>query len=200
MPKKLMRSDLLSLEEYTERRNEIRSEIMAHKKNRQISLGEHLRLYFEDEKTIRYQIQEMLRIEKVFEKTGIQDELDAYNPLIPDGSNWKATMMLEYEDINVRKQKVTELIGIENKVWMQVAGFEKIYPIADEDLEREDGERTSTIHFLRFELTPPMIAAAKRDAAIFAGIDHPRYLAGPIQIETAVRKSLVNDLASVSIN
>ena len=197
---KLTRTDLWSLEEYSERRMEFRTQVMQHKKTRQVALGENLRLYFEDEMTIRYQIQEMLRIEKVFDKDGIQEELDAYNPLIPDGSNWKATMMLEYPEADIRREKVKELRGIENKVWIQVESFDKVYPIADEDLEREDEEKTSTVHFLRFELTPSMIAAAKRGAKILAGVAHDNYFIKRVKLDGAVRESLVNDLADVAIN
>ena len=197
---KLTRTNLWSLEEYSERRAEFRAQVMHHKKKRQVSLGEHLRLYFEDELTIRYQIQEMLRIEKVFDKEGIQDELDAYNPLIPDGTNWKATMMLEYAEADVRREKVKELIGIEDKVWMQVEGCDKVYAIADEDLERENEEKTSTVHFLRFELNPSMIAASKHGAKIFAGADHERYPVRKVRISEDVAKSLINDLADFAIN
>ena len=150
MMKKLARSDLWSLEQYSEERSNFRSQVMAHKKTRQLALTDHARLYFEDAMTIRYQVQEMLRIEKVFEAEGIEEELEAYNPLIPDGSNWKATFMLEYADVDQRQQMVKELVGIETKVWMQVDGCDKVYPIADEDLDRSDGDRTSKEHFLRF--------------------------------------------------
>jgi hypothetical protein len=190
----LSRKDLWSLEEYAAKRNEFRAEVMQHKKDRQVVIGNHARLYFEDEKTIRYQIQEMLRIEKVFEAAGIQDELDAYNPLIPDGSNWKATFMLEYDDAEERRRKVTELIGIEKKVWVIVQGYDKVYPIADEDLQREDEEKTSTVHFLRFELTAEMINAAKKGADIIIGIEHKNFPCDDVVVSEAVRKSLVNDL------
>ena len=169
----LSRADLWSLEEYAERRPTFRHEVMAHKKNRQVALGEHARLYFEDSLTIKYQIQEMLRIEKVFEAAGINEELEAYNPLIPDGHNWKATFMVEYADPGERARRLAELIGIEDKVWLQVQDCERVYPIADEDLERANETKTSSVHFLRFELTPAMIAAVKQGADILAGIDHP---------------------------
>ena len=148
----LTKNDLLSLEEYSGRRQEFKAKVIAHKRPRQLSLTKNARLYFEDEMTIRYQIQEMLRIEKVFEAEGIQDELDAYNPLIPDGKNLKATFMLEYEDAELRKAELAKLIGVEDKVWLQVEGFDKVYAIADEDLDRENDEKTSSVHFVRFEL------------------------------------------------
>jgi hypothetical protein len=190
----LSRKDLWSLEEYAAKRKEFRAQVMQHKKDRQVVIGNHARLYFEDEKTIRYQIQEMLRIEKVYEAEGIQDELDAYNPLIPDGSNWKATLMLEYDDVDERRKKVTELIGIEKKVWVSVQGYDKVYPIADEDLQREDDEKTSTVHFLCFELTVEMINATKKGADISIGIEHENFSCDDVIVSAAVRKSLANDL------
>ena len=198
MMSKLQREDLWSLEEYAQRRTGFRSEVMAHKKPRQVALGDNATLYFEDAKTIRYQIQEMLRIERVFEAEGIQDELDAYNPLIPDGSNFKATFMLEYPEENQRKEKLAKLIGIERKVWLQVEGFDPVTPIADEDLERETEDKTSSVHFLRFELTPEMIKAAKQGAALSMGIDHPNYQASVSPLPDDTRNSLVADLAEVS--
>ena len=158
----LSRADLWTLEEYAERRPTFRQEVMAHKKNRQLALGENARLYFEDALTIKYQIQEMLRIEKVFEAAGINEELEAYNPLIPDGHNWKATFMVEYADPAERAQRLAQLIGIESKVWLQVDGCDRVYPIADEDLERANESKTSSVHFLRFELTQGMIAGGHR--------------------------------------
>jgi hypothetical protein len=195
--KKLARGDLWSLEQYAEQRQQFRAEVMAHKKNRQLALNEHARLYFEHSMTIRYQVQEMLRIEKVFEADGIEEELAAYNPLIPDDSNWKATFMLEYSDVEQRQQMVTQLVGIETRVWMQVDSFDKVYPIADEDLERSDGERTSTVHFLRFELSSAMVAALQAGASLCAGIDHPNMSVVEVTVPKAVRKSLVEDLAPV---
>jgi hypothetical protein len=192
---KLKREDLWSLEEYAQKRPQFRAEVMAHKKDRQVRLGEHATLYFEDETTMRYQIQEMLRAERIFEAEGIQEELDAYNPLIPDGSNWKATFMVEYDDIDERKQALAKLIGIEEKVWICVDGFEKVYPIADEDLERETEEKTSSVHFMRFELTAPMVAAVKEGAAIGAGIDHSAYQATLDPLPENIRGSLAQDLA-----
>lgn len=196
---KLTRSDLLSLEEYSEQRVMFRSKVMEHKKTRNVALSENARLYFEDEMTIRYQIQEMLRIEKVFDAAGIEDELEAYNPLLPEGSNWKATFMLEYTDVDERKQKVTELIGVERKAWVQVEGCEKVFAIADEDMDREDGERTSTVHFLRFELDPTMVASAKHGAAVKMGVEHPNLMIETL-LTDPVRDSLVNDLQEVSLN
>jgi uncharacterized protein DUF3501 len=196
----LSRSDLWSLEEYAEQRPAFRARVMDHKKVRQLPLGEHARLYFEDELTIRYQIQEMLRIEKVFEADGIMEELEAYNPLIPDGHNWKATFMLEYEDPAERAVRLGELIGIEDKVWLQVEGCDRIYPIADEDLERDNADKTSSVHFLRFELQPSMIAAVHGGAAIRAGVNHPAYPLDEFVIDAAVRDSLKADLEPAVIN
>ena len=191
---KLQRENLWSLEEYAERRPQFRAEVMAHKKPRRISIGEHARLYFEDEMTIRYQIQEMLRIERVFEAEGIQDELDAYNPLIPDGTNWKATFMLEYEDVAERKRELAKLIDVEQKVWVQVDGFDRVWPICDEDLERSDGEKTSSVHFMRWEFTPDMITALRDGASVRIGIDHTNYRHS-VELETAQRDALVADLS-----
>jgi hypothetical protein len=196
----LSRSDLWSLEEYAEHRPHFRAEIMAHKKNRQLPLGEHARLYFEDRLTIKYQIQEMLRIEKVFEAAGINEELEAYNPLIPDGHNWKATFMIEYEDPQERALRLGEMIGIEDKVWLQVEGCERVYPIADEDLERDNADKTSSVHFLRFELDPSMITAVQHGAAIAAGIDHPAYSVEVETVSQGVRDSLAADLQAGTIN
>ncbi len=196
----LSRADLWSLEEYAEVRPGFRAEVMAHKKSRQLALGEHARLYFEDRLTIKYQIQEMLRIEKVFEAEGIREELDAYNPLIPDGHNWKATFMLEYDDPAERALRLGEMIGIEDKVWLQVEGFERIFAIADEDLERDTADKTSSVHFMRYELTPSMISAVRGGAAIQAGVDHPAYPVEGFTVAPEIRDSLANDLAEVALN
>ena len=196
----LSRADLWSLEEYAEIRPGFRAEVMAHKKNRQLPLGEHARLYFEDRLTIKYQIQEMLRIEKVFEADGIAEELEAYNPLIPDGHNWKATFMIEYEDPKERAVRLGEMIGIEDKVWLQVEGCERIYPIADEDLERDTADKTSSVHFLRFELDPSMITAVSQGADIAAGIAHPAYAVEIASIPAEIRDSLASDLKPSAIN
>ena len=194
---KLTRNDLMSLEQYSEQRTEFRKKVIAHKKNRHIPVSEHTTLYFEDRLTIQYQIQEMLRIERIFEVAGIQEELDAYNALIPDGSNLKATFMIEYENENERKEALTRLIGIEDKVWLQVKGFDKVWAIADEDLERENDVKTSAVHFLRFELDETMIAAAKQGADINIGIDHPQCQYSVEPIPANIRDSLVNDLKPV---
>ena len=175
MAARLERSDLMSLEQYAERRNEFRRKVIEHKKHRRVGIGPHLNLYFEDRLTIQYQIQEMLRIEKIFEAAGITEELDAYNPLIPDGQNLKATAMLEYQDVAERKRQLAMLRGIENLVYIQVAGFEPVYAIANEDLERSNAEKTSAVHFMRFELDPGMISALKGGAALTMGSNHDLY-------------------------
>lgn len=189
---KLQRSDLYSLENYAAIRNEFRSKVMEHKKHRSVQLGENLRLLFEDRLTIQYQVQEMLRIEKIFEADGIEEELQAYNPLIPDGQNLKAVMMIEFSDVNERKGALEKLIGIDRKVWLQVDGFEKVSPISNEDLDRETEEKTSSVHFMRFELTPEMITALKNGAAFSAGVDHPEYQ-HELVIDESVRQSLIED-------
>ncbi|MEN8214097.1 MAG: DUF3501 family protein [Pseudomonadota bacterium] len=192
----LTREDLLSLEEYAEQRGEMRTAVMEHKQNRQLHIGPHATLYFEDRLTMQYQIQEMLRVERIFEAAAIQEELDAYNPLIPDGSNWKATFMIEYTDVEERRQALTRLVGIEDRVWMQVQGYDPVYAIADEDLERADEEKTSAVHFLRIELTPEMAEAVRAGAAINAGIDHQNYLHAIDAIPANIRDSLAEDLSS----
>ena len=191
---KLKREDLYSLEEYSAKRPEYRQQIMAHKKNRVLRLGEHATLHFEDRLLMQYQVQEMLRAEKIFDAEGIQEEIDAYNPLIPDGGNWKATFMLEYDDENIRRQRLAELKGIENTVWVAVDGFEKVNPICNEDLERETEEKTSSVHFMRFELTPDMVNAVKTGAAISSGIDHERYSVTVDALSEGMRASLADDL------
>ena len=187
--------DLYSLEDYAKLRSEYRAKVMAHKKNRSVPIGPSATLYFEDRMTMQYQIQEMLRIERIFEQEGIQDELDAYNPLIPDGSNWKATFMIEYPDPEERKRMLAKLIGIERAVWVQVEGFDKVRPIANEDLERETEDKTSSVHFLRFELTQEMVAAVKSGADIAMGIDHSVYGHEVAKLSDGVRDSLAGDLA-----
>ena len=194
MPR-ITRDSLMSLEAYAKARPEFRAKVMAHKKNRMLQVGGHLTLIFEDELTIRYQIQEMLRAERMFEDEGIQGELDAYNPLVPDGANWKATLMIEYPDVDERHRMLARLIGIEDRVWVQVAGHGRVYAIADEDLERENAEKTSAVHFLRFELEPAMVQALKTGAALAVGVDHPEYRHTIDAVDPAVRASLVNDLA-----
>ncbi|MGB5570392.1 MAG: DUF3501 family protein [Sedimenticolaceae bacterium] len=191
---KLTRDDLFSLEKYAELRPEFRARVMAHKKNRQLPIGPNATLYFEDALTMQYQIQEMLRIERIFEAAGIQEELDAYNPLIPDGSNWKATFMMEYPDEQERREQLARLLGIEKHLWAQVADFARVTPIADEDMEREDEHKTSSVHFLRFELTPEMAAAVRNGAPVSMGIDHSAYTYEAQPIPQNIRDSLAADL------
>ncbi|MDA0679524.1 MAG: DUF3501 family protein [Proteobacteria bacterium] len=190
----LTRESLFSLEKYAELRNQFREQVMAHKRNRRLHLGTNAALYFEDRMTMQYQVQEMLRIEKIFEADAIQEELDTYNPLIPDGSNWKATFMVEFPDADERKVMLARLIGIENKVWLQVGDLPKIYPIADEDLQRSDDEKTSAVHFLRFELTPRQISDLKGGAEFAAGIDHANYRVEIRPVDEKIRLALLNDL------
>ncbi len=190
----LTRSDLMSLEAYSEQRDEFRNKVIQHKKNRTIPLGPSMMMYFEDRLTMQYQVQEMLRIEKIFDAAGIQEELDAYNPLIPDGGNWKATQMIEFADPEVRAVELTKLVGIEKQTWVQVGDSDKVFAIADEDLERENDEKTSSVHFMRFELTPEMVAAAKSGAPIKLGVSHPNY-SHEVVLTEPQRESLVADLA-----
>jgi len=192
----ITRDSLIPLEAYARTRTEFRARVMAHKKSRTLALGEHVTLIFEDELTIRYQIQEMLRIERIFEEAGIQDELDAYNPLVPDGGNWKATMLIEYPDVAERQRMLARLIGIEDRVWVQVEGHARVYAIADEDLERENADKTSAVHFLRFELARPMAQALKKGAGFAIGIDHPDYTVSVTNIEPGPRAALVADLTA----
>ena len=194
----ISRDSLMTLETYSKERQEFRARVMSHKKNRRVPLGKNITLIFEDELTIRYQIQEMLRVEKIFEEGGILDELHTYGVLVPDGSNWKATMMIEYADPDERAIRLAQLIGIEDKVWVRVQGHDPVYAIADEDLERETEEKTSSVHFLRFELAQDAIRALHQGAALSMGIDHPAYQAVIESVDVAVRKSLVGDLAPVS--
>ena len=197
---KLRREDLYSLEQYAEIRPQFRADIMAYKKNRQLALGDNARLYFESRTTIQYQIQEVLRVEKTFDGAGIEEELAVYNPLIPDGNNLKATFMLEYPDPDIREQKTVELRGIEHKVWLQVEDCEKVFAIADEDLARDDGARTSTVHFMRFELSPSMIVALKNGANLAAGIDHAACTVAINSVVANIRESLIEDLDDRAIN
>jgi len=192
----IARDSLLSLEQYARERAAFRARVIAHKKTRTLALGPNVTLVFEDELTIRYQIQEMLRIERTFEEAGIQDELDAYNPLVPDGRNWKATMLIEFPDEAERKTWLARLIGVEDRVWVRVAGFEPVFAIADEDLERENAEKTSSVHFLRFELGPARVAALQAGAPLAAGIDHPNYTVTVDVVPEAVRRSLCGELLS----
>ena len=191
----ITRDSLMTLESYSRARPTMRAEVIAHKKNRMVELGDHVTLIFEDEKTMRYQIQEMLRAERTFEEAGIQDELDAYNPLVPDGTNWKATMMIQYSDPDERKVALARLKGIEDRVWVQVADQPRVFAIADEDLERENEEKTSAVHFLRFELDPTSIAAAKGGSPIRMGIDLAAYTVESMALADTTRAALVVDLA-----
>ena len=191
---KLNRSDLMSLEQYSTARKEFRSRVLEHKRTRIVTIGPNASWCFEDRLTIQYQVQEMLRVERIFEADGIQDELDAYNPLIPDGTNWKATFLIEYPDVAERKAALAKLKGIEDRCWVQVDDLELIYAIADEDLERENEEKTSAVHFLRFELSAAMVAAARSGAAISVGIDHDNYSHEIRPLPQAIRDSLARDL------
>lgn len=188
-------ADLLSLEQYARERAAFRERVMAHKRNRRVAVGPNATWCFEDRLTIQYQVQEMLRAERIFEAAGIEDELGAYNPLIPDGCNWKVTLLIEFVDPAQRAQRLTQLRGIETRCWVQVEGHERVYAIADEDLERENEEKTSSVHFLRFELTAAMVVAAKGGAAISIGIDHDNYRHAVDPLPQATRDSLARDLA-----
>ena len=190
----IARDSLLSLEAYARQRKEFRAKVMAHKRNRTVHLGAHVTLIFEDQLTVRYQVQEMLRIERTFEEQGIQDELDVYNPLVPDGRNFKATMMIEYADAEERKQALSKLKGIEDRVWVQTEGCDRVYAIADEDLERENEEKTSAVHFLRFELNDEMVRALKYGVALSLGVDHRNYQAEIGTVDAGIRASLAKDL------
>jgi hypothetical protein len=190
----IKRESLLSLEAYARERSAFRTRVMEHKKRRTVHLGDHLTLLFEDELTIRYQVQEMLRIERIFEEAGIQGELDAYNPLVPDGTNWKATMLIEYTDVDERKRMLERLKGVEREVWVQVQGCTGVHAIADEDLERETEEKTSSVHFLRFELTPEMCKALRKGAGVSVGVDHAEYRAR-VEVAADVRAALTADVA-----
>ena len=190
---KLSRGDLMPLEVYAEKRQAFRAEVMAHKKDRQVQIGDHATLYFEDRLTMQYQVQEMLRTERIFEPAGIEEELDAYNPLIPDGTNWKATFMIEYEDAAERARELARLIGIEDQTWVQVEGHDKVFAVADEDLDRDTDEKTSSVHFMRFELTDDMREAVKAGAGIAMGIDHVNY-SYRVDVAASVRASLAADI------
>ena len=192
----ITRESLLTLEAYSRARNRIRDEVLQHKRARTVALGPNVTLAFEDEMTMRYQVQEMLRVERIFEDSGIQDELDAYNPLIPDGSNWKATLLIEYPDTDERKRMLAKLIGIEDRVWVQIEGCDRVYAIADEDLERETAEKTASVHFLRFELDASMKSRLQAGADLAMGIDHPHYTYTIAQVDEATQHSLLRDLTS----
>lgn len=194
MPTRLNRQDLYTLEKYAEIRSEFRAGVMAHKKARRLALGSNANLYFEDRLTIQYQVQEMLRIEKLFERDAIEEELAAYNPLIPDGRNWKATFMLEYDDPDERREMLAKLVGVEDCVWMRVGAGPVITPVCDEDLERATGDKTSSVHFMRFELSPEDVGALRQGAEISAGISHAEYTWQVAPVPAEIRESLLADL------
>ncbi len=194
MPR-IARDNLLSLEAYAKQRNEFRAKVIAHKQHRTVHLGDHVTLIFEDELTIRYQIQEMLRIERTFEEAGIQDEIDAYSPLVPDGGNFKATMMIEYPDVAERQRMLAQLKGVEDRVWVQAEGCKRAYAIADEDLPRENDEKTAAVHFLRFELDDESRKSLKYGVGLSIGVDHPAYTQALQPVSAGIRASLVGDIA-----
>ena len=194
---KLSREDLMNLETYADERIAFRDRVLAHKRNRRLDLGTNAALYFEDRLTMQYQVQEMLRIERIFEAAGINEELEAYNPLIPDGSNWKATFMVEFPEEEERREMLTRLVGIEDRVYIQVVDFDRVFAIADEDLERADEGKTSAVHFLRFELPVEQVSALKNGASLIAGIDHDNYRVEVSPVAENIRESLVNDLDAI---
>jgi hypothetical protein len=191
---KLSRQDLHSLEDYSAMRDEFRAQVIQHKKNRVLQVGPNVTMHFEDRLVMQYQIQEMLRAEKVFESSGIQEELDAYNPMIPDGSNWKVTFMVEFPDPDERAIRLRELLGIDVATYVQVSGHDKVTPICNEDLPRETEEKTSSVHFMRFELTNEMVSDLKNGAALSVGVDHPKYQHAIEALPSSMRDSLVADL------
>ena len=191
---RLKRADLMSLEQYSTARKEFRAKVLEHKRNRIVTVGPNSTWCFEDQLTVQYQVQEMLRVERIFEASGIQDELDAYNPLIPDGTNWKATFLIEFPDAEERKLRLAKLRGVEDRCWVQVDGGERIWAIADEDLDRENDEKTSSVHFLRFQLPPEMCARVKAGAGVSIGVDHENYRHALQPLPQSVRDSLANDL------
>lgn len=191
---KLQRKDLWNLEDYAQKRDAFRARLMQHKRTRTLHIGPNVTLLFEDRLTMQYQVQEMLRAERIFEAAGIQDELDAYNPLIPDGSNFKATMLIEFADVTERQKALACLVGIEDVTWVQVAGFDKVNAIADEDMERETADKTSSVHFLRFELTGEMVKALKDGAALNAGVSHANYQHVQQPVSDTLRQALLADL------
>jgi Protein of unknown function (DUF3501) len=192
--KKLARADLMSLEQYADHRARLRSEVIAHKQLRNVQVGPNMTWCFEDSTTIRYQVLEMLRTERIFEKDGIQSELDAYNPLIPDGSNWKVTLLLEYPDPDVRRAALEKLLGVEDRCWIRVSEMQRVFAIADEDMQRENDEKTSAVHFLRFELSPSMVEAMKGGASLSIGVDHDEYRHALNPLPQPVRDALGRDL------
>jgi hypothetical protein len=191
---KLTVEDLMSLERYARERPAFRARVLEHKRDRKLAIGPNVTWSFEDRLTMQYQVQEMLRAERIFEPEGIREELDAYNPLIPDGSNWKATLLIEFPDVDERQRQLAKLIGLEDRCWMQVRGHDRVYAIADEDLERENAEKTSSVHFLRFELTAAMVAALESGAALGAGVDHDHYRHSIDSVPEPVRAALLHDL------
>jgi hypothetical protein len=191
---KLTRNDLYSLEQYAEKRPDFRAQVLAHKQHRKVHIGPVATLYFEDRMTMQYQIQEMLRVERIFEASGIEEELGAYNPLIPDGANWKATFMIEEPDVDKRRELLAQLRGVEDRVWVRVDGNEQVFAIADEDMERDTEEKTSAVHFLRFELTEKMVLDLKQGASLGAGIDHQHYAFDAEPVAGEVRQALLADL------
>jgi hypothetical protein len=194
MNTKVTRDSLMTLEAYSKARTDFRKQVLEHKKLRTIGLGDHVTLLFEDELTVRYQIQEMLRVEKIFDDEGIQHEIDSYNPLIPDGNNFKATMLIEYTDENVRRKMLTQLKGIERKVFVQVEGAKKVYAIADEDLERENEDKTSAVHFLRFQLDADMVKSLQYGVALSMGVEHENYVAMLAPLPASYQQALLKDL------
>jgi hypothetical protein len=192
---KLSVSELFSLERYARERSAFRTKVLEHKRNRQLAVGPHATWLFEDRLTIQYQVQEMLRAERIFEPEGIEEELGSYNPLIPDGTNWKVTLLIEFPDEQERRRELAKLKGVEDRCWVQASGHERVFAIADEDLERENDEKTSAVHFLRFELTPPMIASLRGGAALAIGIDHDQYRHSIPAVRDAARASLIADFA-----
>jgi hypothetical protein len=192
---KLNSSDLYSFERYARERPAIRATVLEHKRDRQIAVGPHATWLFEDRITVQYQVQEMLRAERIFEPEGIEDELGQYNPLIPDGTNWKVTLLIEFPDADERQLQLARLRGVEDRCWVQVAGHDRVFAIADEDLDRENDEKTSSVHFLRFELAPEMIATLRSGASLGVGVDHDHYRHSVAAVREPVRKSLLNDLA-----
>jgi Protein of unknown function (DUF3501) len=192
---KLSVSDLFSLERYARERPAFRSQVLEHKRARQLAVGPHTTWLFEDRLTVQYQVQEMLRAERIFEPEGIEEELSSYNPLIPDGQNWKATLLIEFPDENERRRELAKMNYIEDRAWVQVSGHDRVYAIADEDLERENDEKTSSVHFLRFELTPPMIATLRGGANLAVGIDHDHYRHSVPAVSAATRQALVADFS-----
>ena len=192
---KLTAADLLTLERYARERTEFRTRVLEHKRHRQLAVGPNMTWCFEDRLTIQYQIQEMLRVERIFEPEGITEELGAYNPLIPDGTNWKATLLIEFPEVAERQRQLAQLKGVERRCWVEVGGYSAVYALADEDLERENAQKTSAVHFLRFELTAAMIGALRAGAPLAAGVDHEHYSHRVSPVPDALRAALLADLA-----